>query len=163
MGNTERARAPAKMNSIVSITIATLALANAANLPSSNGTEPRINWLDVCDYFGAKCCDPGIEGHQYLVVTENIGWTDHALECQLFGGWLTVLETRQEWACIVDWVFEPGTVHRFAISARPDIPDYGQWAPGYPQGGDCVSMVMGSGVDPQGQWMDGDCSGDMMG
>ena len=83
--NTERALAAAKMNSIVSITIATLALANAASLPSSNGTDPRINWINVCDYsdpFGAKCCAPGMEGHQYLVVPENIDWASHAMECQ---------------------------------------------------------------------------------
>ena len=83
--HTERSQAPAKMNSIVSLTIATLALTKAASLPRSNGTEPRINWIDVCDYsdpFGAKCCAPGMEGHQYLVVPENVGWTNHALQCQ---------------------------------------------------------------------------------
>ena len=84
--NTESVRAPTiKMKSILSITIATLALAKAASLPSSNRTEPRVNWIDVCDYsdpFGAKCCAPGMEGHQYLVVPQTIGWTNHALECQ---------------------------------------------------------------------------------
>ena len=73
------------MNSIVYITIATLAAANAASLLTSNGTGPRVNWVDVCDYsdpFGAKCCAPGMEGKQYLVVPQNIGWTNHALECQ---------------------------------------------------------------------------------
>ena len=73
------------MNSIVSITIATLALAKAASLPSSNGTDPRINWINVCDYSdpsGTKCCAPGMEGHQYLVVPENIDWANHAMECQ---------------------------------------------------------------------------------
>ena len=81
----ERVRAPTKMNSIVSITIATLALANAASLPRSNGTTDPRAWVNVCDYsdpFGAKCCAPGMEGHQYLVVPENIGWTDHAVECR---------------------------------------------------------------------------------
>ena len=71
------------MNSLLSITLASLALATAARLPSSNGTEPRA-WVDVCDYsdpFGAKCCAPGMEGHKYLVVPENIDWTDHAVEC----------------------------------------------------------------------------------
>merc|ERR1739842_61616 len=87
--HTERTRAPAKMNSIVSLP--------PASLPRSNGTEPRINWIDVCDCsapFGAKCCAPGMEGKQYLVVPENVGWTNHALQCQLFGGWLTIHETR---------------------------------------------------------------------
>ena len=73
------------MNSIVSITIATLALANAASLPSSNETDPRVNWVDVCDYtdpLGNKCCAPGMEGHQYLVVNENKDWTNHAIQCQ---------------------------------------------------------------------------------
>ena len=73
------------MNSIVYITIATLALAKAASLPSSNGTDPRISWIDVCDHsdsFGVKCCAPGMEGHQYLVVDEDLSWTNHALECQ---------------------------------------------------------------------------------
>ena len=83
--HTERTRAPAKMNSIVSIILATVALTKAASLPRSNGTDPKINWINVCDYsdpFGAKCCAPGMEGKQYLVVPENIGWTNHALECQ---------------------------------------------------------------------------------
>merc|ERR1712061_895716 len=161
--NRERVRAPTKMNSIVSITIATLALANAASLPRSNGTTDPRTWVNVCDYsdyFGAKCCAPGMEGHQYLVVPENVGWTNNALQCELFGGWLTVLETREEWACIVDWLlaeYNPTSpVQRFAISRRADIPDYGQWAEGYPQGGNCVSLVMGNGVGPQGQWVD-DC------
>ena len=75
------------MNSIVSVTLATLlALAKGSSPDSgSNGTEPRINWINVCDYsdpFGAKCCAPGMEGHQYLVVPENVGWTSHALQCQ---------------------------------------------------------------------------------
>ena len=73
------------MNSIVSITIATLALAKAVSLPSSNRTDPRIDWFNVCDYedlFGASCCAPGMEGHQYLVVTENEGWVHSAVECQ---------------------------------------------------------------------------------
>ena len=69
------------MNSILSITLASLALATAARLP--NGTQPRA-WIDVCDYqdpFGHKCCEPAMEGHQYLVVPENIEWSDHAVEC----------------------------------------------------------------------------------
>ena len=82
-----RVLAAAKMNSIASIitTMASLALTNAASLPSSNGTEPRVNWVDVCDYsdpYGAKCCAPGMEGHKYLVVPESISWSDHAVECQ---------------------------------------------------------------------------------
>merc|ERR1712110_464158 len=96
--NTERTQARANMNSIVSLTLATLALTKAASLPRSNGTEPRINWIDVCDYsdpFGAKCCAPGMEGKQYLVVPVPSSWTNHALQCQLFGGWLTVHETRE--------------------------------------------------------------------
>ena len=60
--HTETARAAAKMKSIVSITIAILALAKAANC--------QLEWQDVCD-----------EGHQYLVIPENVAWTDHALEC----------------------------------------------------------------------------------
>ena len=73
------------MNSIVSITLATLALTKAASLPRSNGTDPRMGWVDVCDYsdpFGAKCCASGMEGHQYLVVPENVSWDNHALQCQ---------------------------------------------------------------------------------
>merc|ERR1712038_223618 len=158
-----------KMNSIVSITIASLAMVNAASLPTSNGTDPRINWINVCDYsdpFGAKCCAPGMEGHQYLVVPENVGWTNHALQCQLFGGWLTILETKEEWACIEHWVenaYNPA-FQRFAISLRADFthPDYEEWATSHPQDGDCVSMTIGSGVDHQGQWVDGDCINDVM-
>ena len=65
------------MKSIVSITIAILALAKAASC--------QLEWYDVCDYSdpsGAKCCAPGMEGHQYLVVAEDLNWTNHALECQ---------------------------------------------------------------------------------
>merc|ERR1712110_708879 len=117
-----------------------------------------------------------MEGHQYLVVPESIGWTEHALQCQLLGGWLTVLETRDEWFCIKHWVendYKP--VQRFAMSLRAEssdlyqwnyadgnrtFPEYEEWATSHPQDGDCVSMMIGSGVDHQGQWMDGDCSGD---
>merc|ERR1712141_342265 len=126
--HTERVLAQAKMNSIVSITIATLALANAASLPSpSNGTEPKMGWIDVCDYsdpFGAKCCAPGMEGHQYLVVPENVAWTNHALQCGLFTGFLSIQETREEWACIEHWVenaYKP-SFQRFAISLTAPRP-----------------------------------------
>ena len=74
-----------RMNSIISITIATLVLVKSASLPSSNGTDPRVDWVDVCDYtdpFGVKCCPPGMEGHQYLVIPENLDWIDQALQCQ---------------------------------------------------------------------------------
>ena len=50
------------MKSIVSITVAILALAKAANC--------QLEWQDVCD-----------EGHQYYMIPGNQGWTDHALEC----------------------------------------------------------------------------------
>ena len=80
-----RVRAVAKMNSITSITIASLALANAASLPTSNGTEPKANWIDVCNYqdpSGATCCYPGMEGHKYLVVPQDFPWQNNAVECQ---------------------------------------------------------------------------------
>ena len=73
------------MNSITFITIASLAMANAAILPSSNGTLPRANWIDVCNYqdpSGYSCCPPGMEGHKYLMVPESIGWVDQAAQCQ---------------------------------------------------------------------------------
>merc|ERR1711879_594063 len=149
--HTETVRAAAKMKSIVSITVAILALAKAANC--------QLEWQDVCD-----------EGHQYLVIPENDAWTDHALECGLFGGWLTVLETREEMACIAHWVETADTPasQKFAISMSSDyfhpdqylwrypdgttvVPDYEEWATDHPQGGICVSMT-------NGQWVDGDCS-----
>ena len=80
-----RVRAVAKMNSITSITIASLALANAASLPTSNGTEPKANWIDVCNYqdpTGYKCCYEGMVGHKYLVTPQNIDWFSHQKECE---------------------------------------------------------------------------------
>ena len=151
------------MSSIVSITIA--ALANAASQPTSNGTDPRINWVNVCDYSdpsGSKCCAPGMEGHQYLVVPENIGWTDHAVECRystfilnnlyfnqiinprLFGGYLAVMKTREEQACIEHWVentYKPA-YQLFAVSKRNNHR--------------CIAMLIGTEVDDQGHWMDCD-------
>ena len=43
-----------------------------------------VSWIDVCDYqdpTGHKCCEPAMEGHQYLVMPQDIDWTDHAVEC----------------------------------------------------------------------------------
>merc|ERR1712115_73900 len=149
----ERVRAPTKMNSIVSITIATLAVANAASLPRSNGTTDPRAWVNVCDYsdpFGSKCCAPGMEGHQYLVVPENIGWTDHAVECRLFGGYLTVMKTREEQACIEHWVentYKPA-YQLIAVSKRNNHR--------------CIAMLIGTEVDDQGHWMEVDCDEERM-
>ena len=94
---------------------------------------------------------------------------------------MTIHETREEWACIEHWVenaYKP-SYQRFAISMRADFthggqyewtypdgstsfPDYDVWATAHPQDGACVSMVMGTGVDHQGQWTDGDCYEDKM-
>ena len=58
------------MNSNLYITIATLAFAKAASLPSStNGTEPKVEWEDVCD-------------GQYIVIPLNRDWETHALQCE---------------------------------------------------------------------------------
>ena len=95
------------------------------------------------------------------------------------GGWLTVLETRDEWYCIKHWVeneFSP-VFQRFAIALRTDLihpgqylwnypdgsttyPVYEEWALSRPQDSPCVSMMIGSGVDHQGQWMDVECYDD---
>ena len=100
---------------------------------------------------------------------------------RLFGGWLTTLETREEWACIEHWVenaYKP-VFQRFAISMRADFtqpgqylweypdgstayPEYDVWATDHPRDLDCVSMMIGSGVDHQGLWVDGDCYSDPM-
>ena len=106
---------------------------------------------------------------------------NYIINPRLFGGWLTVHETREEWACIEHWVenaYKPA-FQRFAISLRADFthpgqylwhypdgstayPDYEEWANAHPQDGDCVSMTIGTGVDHEGQWVDGDCIGDTM-
>ena len=89
---------------------------------------------------------------------------------------MTIHESREEWACIEHWVenaYKPA-YQRFAVSLRADFthpgqylwtypdgstsfPDYEVWATAHPQDGDCVSMQIGSGVEHQGQWVDGDC------
>ena len=94
---------------------------------------------------------------------------------------MTIHETREEWACIEHWVenaYKPA-YQRFAISLRADFthsgqykwtypdgstsfPDYEVWATAHPQDGDCVSMVVGTGTDHQGQWLDGECYEDKM-
>ena len=86
---------------------------------------------------------------------------------------MTVLETREEWACIEHWVenaYKPD-FQRFAIGLRADFTHPGQylpslpyevWAPGHPQDKDCVAMVIGTGVDHQGQWVDVECYNDKM-
>ena len=91
-----------------------------------------------------------------------------------------MLETRDEWYCIKHWVeneFSP-VFQRFAIALRTDLihdqylwnypdgstnyPVYEEWARNRPQNLDCVSMMIGSGVDTQGRWVDGDCYSDQM-
>ena len=74
-----------------------------------------------------------------------------------------MLETREEWACIEHWVldeYNPDYFQKFAYGSK-SIPDYGHWANGYPQGGDCISLVIGTGQG-QAYFADGDCRGDMM-
>ena len=89
---------------------------------------------------------------------------------------MTVLETREEWACVEHWVeqaYQPSN-QRYAISLRSDFnhvgdyrwwysdgtttfPDYFMWASGHPRDDPCVSMEIGTGVDAQGAWLDGAC------
>ena len=85
------------------------------------------------------------------------------INSRLFGGWLTVLETREEWACIEHWVenaYEP-SFQRFAISGQI-LYEYEGWATSHPQDGHCVSMMIGDGVDHAGQWLDVQCHGATM-
>ena len=96
---------------------------------------------------------------------------------RLLGGMLTVLETREEWDCVANWVktaFTPAS-QKFAISMSSDYfhpdeylwrypdgttaaPDYTEWATSHPQGEICVSMTIGTEVEHNGEWVDGDCS-----
>ena len=89
----------------------------------------------------------------------------------LNGGWLTVFETREEWACVEHYVsqaYSPSS-QRYAISLRSDFgsegiykwiyadgseafPEFEVWAPGHPRNDPCVSMEVDGG-----QWIDGDC------
>ena len=91
-----------------------------------------------------------------------------------------MLETQQEWACIENWVlyFKDPEYQRFAISMSADnlgiyqwqnedrtssFPDWPlPWATGHPSDKTCVGMVIGSGVDHEGEFVDVDCHEDAM-
>ena len=81
-----------------------------------------------------------------------------------------------EWACIKHWVentYYPA-YQAFAIGLRAEFthpgqymwqyadgnrtfPEYKEWAYAHPQDFPCVSMMIGTGVDHQGQWTDMEC------
>jgi len=156
--------------------LASLALVQAGSLPGSDeGSE--ANWIDVCAYhdnFGERCCAPGMEDHRYMVLPQSNDWNSHLAQCDQYGGWLTVFETREEWGCVEHYVsqaYSPSS-QRYAISLRSDygsqgiykwlyadgsqaFPEFEVWAPGHPRNDPCVSMEVDGG-----QWIDGDCSGD---
>ena len=95
-----------------------------------------------------------------------------------------MLETQQEWACIENWVLDSQQTmpmyQRFALSLREYITHPGQylwqnedgtesvpewdlpWATSHPQGESCVSMVIGTEVETEGEFVDGDCFTDVM-
>ena len=101
----------------------------------------------------------------------SISWSYHSLLFSLAGGWLTVFETQEEWACVehyVSEVYSPSS-QRYAISLRSDygsdgiykwqyedgstaFPGFEVWAPGHPRNDPCVSMEVDGG-----RWIDGDC------
>lgn len=136
----------------------------------------QSSWTDVCHYHdvsGTRCCPPDMESSRYLVVSEELDWLEHSILCDNYGGWLTVFESQEEWACVDHWVseaFHQGhpSAQRYAISLRSDwsgiyqwqnsdgsssFPEFYKWAPGHPRDSPCVSMEAGSG-----QWIDGACT-----
>ena len=101
------------------------------------------------------------------------------INSRLFGGWLTVFETLPEHACVENWAVNSQQTmpksQRYAIGLRADFSHPGQylwqnedhtesfpewdlpWASSHPTDKDCVSMVIGTGVDHQGEFVDHDC------
>jgi len=113
-----------------------------------------------------------MEDHRYMVLPRSNDWTSHLSQCDLYGGWLTVFETREEWACISHYVsqaYSPSS-QRYAISLQSNFgnqgiykwlyadgsetyPEFEVWAPGHPRNEPCVSMEVDGG-----QWIDGSCN-----
>merc|ERR1711992_19252 len=173
MGHCERDNREREHNMLSNLLLPSLALVQAGSLPEQ-GVSSQANWIDVCSYHddsGSRCCAPGMEGHRYMVLSNSNDWSSHLAQCDSYGGWLTVFETRDEWACIEHYVsqaYGPSS-QRYAISLRSDFgsdgiykwqyadgsqafPQFEVWAPGHPQDDPCVSMEVDGG-----QWIDGDC------
>ena len=117
--------------------------------------------------------------YQYMTDAWHVPINDLQLYCRLYGGWLTALETREEFSCVehfVEKAYQPA-FQRYAIALRSEFnhvgdyrwfyangtesfPEFFEWADGHPRDDACVTMEIGSGIDHQGDWLDGECIGD---